>query len=105
MHQYLYKIASVDFTLIDGLDALAVQTILSEVGLDPTRFRNVKQFCSWLGLCPGQQITGGKVKSSRTRKVVNRAANAFRIAAFSLTQSRLLNVKCFACRDRLLSGS
>jgi hypothetical protein len=48
----------------------------------------VKHFTSWLGLCPGQKITGGKVKSSQTRPVVNRAANAFRMAAFSLTQSR-----------------
>ncbi|OWY63729.1 hypothetical protein B7486_51415 [cyanobacterium TDX16] len=88
LHQYLYKIAGVDFTLIDGLDALAVQTILSEVGLDPTRFKSVKHFCSWLGLSPSQKITGGKIKSSQTRTVVNRAANAFRIAAFSLTQSR-----------------
>lgn len=40
------------------------------------------------GLCPGQKITGGKVKSSQTRRVVNRAANTFRMAAFSLTQSR-----------------
>jgi hypothetical protein len=88
LHQYLYSIAGVDFTLIDGLDALAVQTILSEVGLDPKRFNSVKHFCSWLGLCPGQKITGGKIKSFQTRRVVNRAANAFRIAAFSLTQSR-----------------
>ncbi len=88
LHQHLYKIAGIDFTLIDGLDALAVQTILSEVGLNPTRFGSVKHFCSWLGLSPGQKITGGKVKSSQTRTVVNRAANAFRMAAFSLTQSR-----------------
>jgi transposase len=80
--------AGIDFTLIDGLDALSVQTILSEVGLDPSRFPTVKHFTSWLGLCPGQKITGGKIKSSKTRPVVNRAANAFRMAAFSLTQSR-----------------
>jgi transposase len=88
LHQYLYQIAGVDFTLIDGLDALSVQTILSEVGLDPKRFPTVKHFTSWLGLCPGQKITGGKRKSSQTRLVENRAANAFRMAAFSLTHSR-----------------
>ena len=88
LHQYLYRIAGVDFTLIDGLDALSVQTILSEVGLDPKRFPTVKHFTSWLGLCPGQKITGGKRKSSQTRLVENRAANAFRMAAFSLTHSR-----------------
>jgi transposase len=88
LHKYIYRIAGVDFTLINGLDALTVQTILSEVGLDPERFPTVKHFTSWLGLCPGQKVTGGKVKSSKTRQVANRAANAFRMAAFSLTQSR-----------------
>ena len=88
LHKYLYRMAGVDFTLINGLDALTVQTILSEVGLDPKRFPTVKHFTSWLGLCPGQKVTGGKVKSSKTRTVVNRAANAFRMAAFSLTHSR-----------------
>lgn len=60
---------------------LTVQTILSEVGLDPSRFPTVKHFTSWLGLSPGSRITGGKVKSARTRCVINRAANAFRMAA------------------------
>ncbi|MEH2072484.1 MAG: transposase [Nostoc sp.] len=39
-------------TAIDGLGILTVQTIISEVGLDPTRFPTVKNFTSWLGLCP-----------------------------------------------------
>jgi transposase len=41
-----------------------------------------------LGICPGSKISGGKILSSKTRKVVNRAANAFRIAAQSLANSR-----------------
>lgn len=77
-----------DFTQIPGFDTLTVQTLLSEVGLDATRFPTVKHFCSWLGLCPGSRITGGKVKSSHTRQVVNRAANAFRLAAQSLSRSQ-----------------
>ena len=85
---YLYQISGVDFTTINGIDALSVQTIISEVGLDPQRFPTVKHFCSWLGLSPGSRISGGKSKSSATRKVVNRAANAFRIAAQSLSRSR-----------------
>lgn len=88
LHGHLFRISGVDFTTIDGINVLTVQTILSEVGLDPSRFPTVKHFCSWLGLCPGSKITGGKVKSSQTRKVVNRAANAFRLAAMSLKYSR-----------------
>ncbi|MDB9516583.1 transposase [Roseofilum reptotaenium CS-1145] len=80
----------VDFTQIDGLGVLTVQTILSEVALDPSRFPSVKHFCSWLGLSPGSCITGGKIKISRTHRVVNRAANAFRMAAQALKNSRSL---------------
>lgn len=87
LRTHLYRISGVDFTQIDGLEALTVQTILSEVGLDPTRFPSVKHFVSWLGLCPGSRISGGKVLSSKTRKVNNRAATAFRIAAHSLANS------------------
>lgn len=87
LRTHLYQLSGVDFTGIDGLDALSVVNILAEVGLDPTRFPSVKHFAAWLGLAPGTRISGGKVLSSRTRKVVNRAANAFRIAAQSLYRS------------------
>ncbi|MDJ0692664.1 MAG: IS110 family transposase [Xenococcaceae cyanobacterium MO_188.B32] len=85
---HLHRISGVDFTRIDGLGVLTVQTILSEVGLDPSRFPTVKHFTSWLGLCPGSRVSGGKVKSSQTRQVVNRAANSFRMAAHALSRSQ-----------------
>lgn len=85
---HLKRISGVDFTQIEGMGALTVQTILSEVGLDARRFPTVKHFASWLGLCPGSCITGGKVKNSRTRRVVNRAANACRMAAVAAGKTR-----------------
>lgn len=91
LRSHLHRISGVDFTRIDGLGVLTVQTILSEVGLDPSRFPTVKHFTSWLGLCPGSRISGGKVQSSRTRRVVNRAANAFRLAANALSRSQSAN--------------
>jgi transposase len=62
--------------------------VLSEIGPGVSRFATVKKFCSWLGLCPNWQKTGGRVKSSRTRRGVNRAAQALRLAAQSLHHSR-----------------
>jgi transposase len=88
LRSHLYRINGVDFTQIDGLEALTVQSIISEVGLDPTRFPTSKHFTSWLGICPGSNISGGKILSSKTRKVINRASTAFRIAAQSLANSR-----------------
>ena len=87
LRAYLYRLSGVDFTKIDGIGALTVLVLVSELGLDPRKFLTVKHFTSWLGLCPGSRITGGKVKSSKTRKVVNRAANAFRMAAQTLSRS------------------
>lgn len=87
LRTHLYRISGVDFTQIDGLDAVSVHTILSEVGLNPTAFQTEKHFCSWLGLSPNNRITGGRIKSSKTKKIVNRAAAAFRMAAQSLTHS------------------
>src|SRR5262249_968646 len=53
-----------------------------------SQFATVKKFCSWLGLCPNWKKTGGRVKSSRTRRGVNRAAQALRLAAQSLHHSQ-----------------
>jgi len=87
LRTHLYRVFGVDFTQIDGFGALTVLTLLSELGLDPSRFPTVKHFTSWLGLCPGSRITGGKVQTSKTRPVVNRAANTFRMAAQTLCRS------------------
>jgi transposase len=87
LRSHLYRISGVDFTQIDGLDVLSVQAVLSEVGLDPSPFPTAKHFTSWLGICPNNRITGGRIKSSKTRKVVNRAADTFRLAAQGLANS------------------
>jgi len=84
---HLYRITGVDFTKIDGLNVLTVQSILTEVGLNPEAFGTEKRFASWLGLCPENRITGGRIISNKTRKVVNRASKAFRMAANSLKNS------------------
>jgi transposase len=87
LRTHLYRIFGVDFTAVDGFGSLTVLVLLSELGLDPTRFPTVKHFTSWLGLCPGSRVTGGRVKSSQTRPVTNRAATAFRMAAQTLCRS------------------
>lgn len=81
---YLRRMCGVDLCEVAGLNILTVLTLISEIGTDMSKWRNEKAFCSWLGLCPGNKISGGKVLSSRTRRVVNRAATALRLAAQSL---------------------
>lgn len=81
------RLLEVDLVAVMGLSASGVQTIISEIGTDMTRFPTVKHFCSWLGLAPHNDISGGKVLRSRRMKVVNRAAQAFRQAAQSVSRS------------------
>jgi transposase len=83
----LARWAGVDLTRINGLAVSSVLTILSEIGSDLSRFANVKHFCSWLGLCPGTKISGGKVLSARTRRSTNRVRQALKLAAMSLSRN------------------
>jgi hypothetical protein len=81
------RVIGVDLVAVMGLSAVTVQSILSEIGTDMERFPTVKHFCSWLGLAPHNDISGGKVLRSRTMKVRNRANQAFRQAAQSVAKS------------------
>jgi transposase len=85
----LYRIMGVDLTRIDGLYESTAQLIISELGLDICqKWPTEAQFTSWLGRCPNNEISGGKVLQRGTRKVVNRVANALRMCAQSLLNSK-----------------
>jgi len=53
------RILGVDLVAVMGLSAASVQTIVTEIGTDMTCFPTVKHFCSWLGLAPRNEISGG----------------------------------------------
>jgi transposase len=84
----LWRVSGVDLTRIDGIHVLVAQTVISEVGLDMSRWDTEAHFASWLGLCPDNRISGDKVLSKGTRHVVNRAATALRLAATTLLNNR-----------------
>jgi transposase len=87
LRTYLYQMCGVDLTRIDGLDALTVQQIITETGLDMSPWPTVKHFASWLSLAPHNKVSGGKVLKRSTQKSKNRAAQAFRLAARSVSRS------------------
>ena len=82
------KVTVTDLTSIPGIDANTAMKILSEIGTDMLQWANAKAFASWLGLSPGNKISGGKLLSSRTKPSDNRAAQALRMAAASLYRSK-----------------
>ncbi len=83
----LYRITGVDLTQVPGLQAPTIHIGLAEVGLNMPKWPTEKHFASWLGLCPDNQIRGGKVRSTGRRRVHNRASRALRMAAPSLRTS------------------
>lgn len=102
LRQQLYRVAGVDLTQIDGFDVQIAQTVISEIGVDMTAWPSEHHFASWLGLCPHNQSSGGKVLRRGTRHVVNRAATALRIAAWNLIRSQTaLGAKFRRLRSRL----
>src|ERR1700733_5007280 len=83
LKDHLCRITGVALTKVAGLQVQTVQIIILEVGVDMSRWGTEKQFASWLGLCPVNRISGGKILKSGTRQVVNRVATALRLAAWS----------------------
>ena len=53
---------------IPGISDLAAEVIVSEIGTDMSRFPTAGHLLSWAGLCPGQNESAGKRRSSRMRK-------------------------------------
>jgi transposase len=83
MRTEAYRLFGVDLTQIPGLMML-VFMLFSEVGRDMSRWPTAAHFVSWLGLCPDNDISGGKVLWKGARRTKSRAGTLFRLAAHSL---------------------
>lgn len=79
--ELLFRMAGVDVTVIEGISEQTALVVLSEIGLDVSRFPTEKHFVSWLGLCPQHRGSAGKIFNRRVRRGANRAARALRMAA------------------------
>ena len=92
----LYRLNGIDLTQVPGIQINTTLVLFAELGPDfVERFATAKCFASWLGLCPDNRITGGKVISVKTRDVKSRAAMALRLAAQSLWHSKDYLGECF----------
>jgi transposase len=87
LRKALYRVCGVDLTRIDGIDVGTALKMVAEVGPELSRFKTVKHFASWLGLCPGTKISGGKVLSGASKRTANRLAQGLRMAAVSAGNS------------------
>jgi len=84
----LYHILGTDLSSLPGIRANAILQILSEVGMDMSKFPSTHHFASYLGFVPHNKITGGHVISSRTDRIKSSAAQAFRKLVPSISQTK-----------------
>ena len=87
LRSQLYQTLGVDLVAVDGLNESTVLTIITEIGTDMKRWKDQKHFCSWLSLAPRQDKSAGKILRSRILKTHNRAGQAFRLAAQSVSRT------------------
>lgn len=80
----LARLHGVDLCTVPGINAVGAQTLWSELGGDLSAFPTAKHFASWLGVCPDNRISGGKILAARTKPTTNRVTRALRMAAQAL---------------------
>lgn len=84
----LTKVTGVDLCEIPGIDVLSLEKLLSETGLDMSKWENSKHFTSWIGLSPNNKITGGKVFQNKTNRVKSKVSEVFRMCASAVKNSK-----------------
>ena len=87
-------------TSLPGVSDLTAQVIVAEIGVDMARFPTASHLISWTGLCPRNEESAGKRRSTRVRKgapwlkiaLVTAAWAAVRVKA-SYLQAQFLRLK------------
>ena len=88
LHTPLYRLTGVDLSRVSGVDVHTAFKVIAETGTDMSPWPTEKHFTSWLGLAPGNKISGGKRLSGKTKPCANRAAAALRLAAQGLYHAK-----------------
>jgi transposase len=63
-----FRNAVTQLSSIPGVSELTAQVIISEIGTDMSRFPSAAHLRSWAGLCPRNDESAGKRRSTRLRK-------------------------------------
>jgi transposase len=86
--EILKEITGTDLPEIFGITSTNATEIISEIGLDMSKWPTAKHFTSWLNLAPNNRISGGKKLSGKKQKRKNMAGQIFKLAAFSIQRSK-----------------
>ena len=91
MYAQAHRLLGVDLSAVPGLGGGVLCALFSELGTAKhlrEKFRSADAFASWLGVCPDNRVSGGRILKAGTRKVANRIATILRLAANSLSRAQ-----------------
>src|SRR5450755_2416860 len=87
---------------IPGVKEVAAWSLLAELGADMNVFPTSAHCASWAGLCPGQNVSAGVVKSTRTKKGNRYLRRMLTQSAWAISHKKEGYLKAFF--SRVMSG-
>jgi hypothetical protein len=88
VREILWRKSRIDLTALTGFEANTALLVFAELGgADVSAFASAKEFASWLKLCPGNNISGGKRRKSKKQPCANYISQALRMAALAAKKS------------------
>ena len=88
VRELLWQKSAIDATSLDGVEANTALLLFAELGgTDVSAWASDKEWSSWVGLCPGNNISGGKRHKSKKRPCTNYVSQGFRMASLSAKKS------------------
>jgi transposase len=73
---------------VPGVGRQVAEVVVSEIGVDMTRFPTAKHLASWAGMCPGSHESAGKSTSGKTRQGSKNLRAALVQAAWAATHTK-----------------
>ena len=89
-------------TTMPGVSDIVSRVIVAEIGIDMSRFPTAGHLVSWAGLCPRNDESAGKRRSTRVRKSANWLKTTLVTAAWTAarTKSSYLQAQFFRLKAR-----
>ncbi len=108
VRELLWKKSGIDATSLDGIEENSALVLFAELGgIDISSWESEKEFASWLKLCPGNNISGGKRRKSKKQPCANYVSQTFRMASLAAkkTDSTIgAHIRCISGRADKAKG-